>query len=312
MIAPLLLAALLQAPSDSAAVLCLASRPSATPLDTVELRVITDPGGAPRARRWRVSEGELLGRDSTVRWALARSGVGLQTATVELAGAGPAVRCTVRVMVVPPGGNMAGLRPARSYLAPGEHEEPGYAVYSYLLLGGAPDSGSRARYRAAIERYVALAPDIEAFQDAQRAERGAFNMNYLPVTARVGQPRPDSVLKYYDYATAAVLLQRLPGAPRLGGPYLVSVRGRPLAALDTIADSFSEQDLSTVPMVVVGPWVEHFLNLAAQQRFDGVTLQGFLLRARTLIGIAALGLPDVTSSLARWNEQWGKLVTVKP
>ena len=136
-------------------------------------------------------------------------------------------------------------------------------------------------------------------------------MSYVPVTRAVRQPHPDSVLKYYDYAMAQGLLRKLPGQ-NTSGPYLVSVPRTPFSRLDSLPPRSIVQDLSTVPGPVVAPWVRHFLSLATQQRFDdAASMQGFLLSLRTAIGVAALGLSDVTDSLVKWKTTWGKLVTVK-
>jgi hypothetical protein len=206
---------------------------------------------------------------------------------------------------------MGGTLRARAYLAPDQREETGYAVYSYLLFGAPPDSASRDRYRAAIAEFVRLSEDIDAFHAAQRRDRGVFNMSYVPVTRAVRQPHPDSVLKYYDYATAQGLLRKLPGQ-NTSGPYLLSVPRTPFSRLDSLPPRSIVQDLSTVPGPVVAPWVRHFLSLATQQRFDdAASMQGFLLSLRTAIGVAALGLSDVTDSLVKWKTTWGKLVTVK-
>jgi hypothetical protein len=316
------LLAALQPPAGAAAtrpasaadstLVCVASRPAASPLDTVRLRVLAGAGTAAGRARWTASGGEIVAGDSAARWILERAGLGVYTATAELEGAVPAARCSVRVVVVPPAGHMGGTLRARAYLAPEQAEEPGYAVYSYLLLGARPDSASLGRFRLAVEEFVRLSEDIDAFHAAQRQDRGAFNMSYVPVTAAMRQPHPDSVLKYYDYAAAQALLRKLPGRTA-GGPYLVSVPRTPLSGLDALPSRSVVQDLSTVPDAVVTPWVRHFLDLATQERFDGgASLQGFVLSLRTAIGVAALGLTDVTSSLAKWNETWAKLVTARP
>jgi hypothetical protein len=297
--------------ADSALV-CVASRPSASPLDTVELRVLADSGTTQRRYRWTATGGEIVAGDSAARWNLERAGLGVYTASAEVQGAVPAARCSVRIVVVPPRGHMGGTLRARAYLAPGQPEERGYAVYSYLLFGARPDSVSQGRFRRAITEVVRLSEDIDAFHLAQRQERGTFNMSYVPMTRAVRQPHPDTVLKYYDYATAQGLLRKLPGRSA-SGPYLVSVPRTPLSRLDSLPSRSIVQDLSTVPDVVVAPWVRHFLNLATQERFDGdASMQRFVLSLRTGIGVAALGLSDVTSSLVKWKETWGKLVTVQP
>ena len=297
--------------ADSALV-CVASRPSASPLDTVHLRVLADSGTGARRYRWTATGGEIVAGDSAARWILERAGLGLYTATATVEGAAPAARCSVRIVVVPPRGHMGGTLRARAYLAPGQAEERGYAVYSYLLLGARPDSASRGRFLRAIEEFVRLSEDIDAFHLAQRQERGTFNMSYVPMTRAVRQPHPDSVLKYYDYAAAQSLLRKLPG--RTGaGPYLVSVPRTPLSRLDSLPSRSIVQDLGTAPDAVVAPWVRHFLDLATQERFEGdASMQRFVLSLRTAIGVAALGLSEVTGSLVKWKETWGKLVTVQP
>jgi hypothetical protein len=302
-------AASMASAADSTLV-CVASRPSASPLDTVEVRALADSGTAARRYRWTTTGGEIAGRDSVARWTFERAGLGAHTATAET-DAVPAARCSVRVVVVPPRGHMGGTLRARAYLAPRQAEETGYAVYSYLLLGARPDSASVGRSRLAIAEFVRLSEDIDAFHAAQQQQRATFNMSYMPVTRTVQQPHPDTVLKYYDYATAQSLLRKLPG--RIAdGPYLVSVPRTPLSRLDSLPPRSIVQDLSTVPDAVVAPWVRHFLNLATQQRFDdGASMHGFVLSLRTAIGVAALGLSDVTTSLVKWKETWGKLVTVR-
>jgi hypothetical protein len=300
------------APVADSALVCVASRPSASPLDTVRLRVLADSGAPVRRYRWTATGGEIVAGDSAARWILERAGLGVYTATAEAEGATPRVRCSVRIVVVPPRGHMGGTLRARAYLAPGDSEERGYAVYSYLLLGARPDSASRPRFQRAIEEFVRLSEDIDAFQLAQRQQRGTFNMSYVPMTRPVRQPHPDSVLANYDYAAAQTLLRKLPG--RTGaGPYLVSVPRTPLSRLDSLPSRSIVQDLGTAPDAVVGLWVRHFLDLATQERFDGdASMQRFVLSLRTAIGVAALGLSEVTGSLVKWKETWGKLVTVKP
>ena len=300
------------AQAEDSSLVCVASRPSASPLDTVELRVLADTAAPALRYRWTATGGQIVAGDSAARWVLQSAGLGVYTATAELAGAAPAARCSVRIVVVPPRGHMGGTLRARAYLASDQREETGYAVYSYLLLGARPDSASAGRFRRAITEFVRLSEDIDAFHAAQRQERGTFNMNYLPVTRAIREPHPDSVLKYYDYATAQVLLRKLPGRTA-SGPYLVSVPRTPLSRLDSLPARSIVQDLSTVPDAVVAPWVRRFLDLATQERFDGGgSMQRFVLSLRTGIGVAALGLSEVTDSLVKWRDTWGKLVTVKP
>ena len=290
-------------------IVCVASRPSATPLDTVELRVLADSGVDTRAYQWKATAGEIVTGAPTARWLFERAGLGVHTATARREGA--PVSCSVKVVVVPPRGHMGGTLRARAYLPRDSVEESGYAVYSYLLLGAQPDTTSRGRFRAAVTEFVRLSEDIDAFHAAQRRDRGAFNMSYVPMTRPVQQPQVDSILKYYDYAAAQALLRKLPGQT-MSGPYLVSVPRTPLSRLDSLPQLSLVQDLSTVPDDVVAPWVRRFLELATQQRFDDrASMQKFVLSLRTAIGVAALGISDVTDSLVKWKELFDKLVKVK-
>ena len=307
MIATLLLFAL----ADSV-VACSPSRLTASPRDTVELRAFVDPADSVVEYRWSATRGRVAGDGARARWSLRGAGLGVHAANVEAVSArGIIGRCSAQVRLVPPSGSMGGALRARAYLAPGAAEDAGYAMYSYLLLGARPDQRSLPRYRSAIAAYLRFAEDIAGFQEAMRNDRARFNVNYLPVTRRFDEPHADSVLKYYDYATAQMLLQKLPGM-HTGGPYLVSVQRHPLSARTSLSGEYVLQDLTTVPDTVIAPWVEHFVTLSSQERFgEGLAMRRFLLNLRTAIGVAAVGLPDVVKSFADWKKMWGTLVEVK-
>ena len=216
-------------------------------------------------------------------------------------------RCTVQVRVVPPSGTMAGL-PARSFLPSGTPERKGYGLYSYLLLGAPPGPSARARYRRAVSEFVRLLPAIGQY--AADIDPRMVNLNYLPVSQVPRSDDADSILGRYDYARAQQLLRALPGA-RFGGPYLVSVR-TPLSGQAQPPDEYVAQDLSTVPDTLVGVWVKEFLTEATQERLgSGFSMRGLALRLRTLIGVVALGLPDVVQSMQEWKSLWAGWVSSK-
>lgn len=60
-------------------------------------------------------------------------------------------------------------------------------------------------------------------------------------------------------------------------------------------------DLSTVPPHLIDSRVIAFLNQSVQERFwKPSTVASLNLRMRTLIGVLAVGLPDVRRSLKDW------------
>jgi hypothetical protein len=291
-------------PQDEMGLLCVPSTPALSPLDTVTLRVA--PYDSSASYVWTTSAGRLLDSSATPAWILPDAGLGVHEASVIATSTGGARRrCTLSVRLVPPGGTMGGGLPARSFLARETPESQGYGLYSYLLLGSTPSPAVLPRYRRAIEEYVRLLPAIAAYGEVKNP--GEFNINYLPVDAAPAADNADSVLAHYDYARAQVLLRSLPGS-HLVGPYLVSSR-RPLTAGVPTSGDFIVQDLSVVPETLIGLWVSGFLDQATQERMGpSHSLHDFALRLRTLIGVLALGLPDVEKSMEDWKAKWTKWV----
>jgi hypothetical protein len=134
------------------------------------------PDGQPINRRitfqWEVTEGRITTQAVEACWDLSsvkvepREGrkkfVAIVSATAP--GWGEA-HCAVEVFmgkqeaVIPDRGTIRGekLSSARRYLLPGEPEEPGYGLYSYLLLSNAPmDNEEKDRYLKTIEAYLLL------------------------------------------------------------------------------------------------------------------------------------------------------------
>ncbi len=301
-------------PPDSAVVACVADRVAATVQDTVELRAFAEPAAA--EYRWTVERGRLVGGGAgggaRVRWTPAGAPLGPVAATVVASGPrGEVGRCVARVTVVPPGGHMGGLRRVSAFLVPGRVEEPGFALYTYLLLPNPPAPGEERRARLAVAEYLRHARDAAEVRLAP-AERARASANYLPLTRALRDPSPDSVLRHYDHAAAQRLLQRLPGA-HTDGLYLVSLAGPALSARDSVAGAFAVQDLSLRPESVVAPTVGYFLRLADQARFDGgPALPRLVLHARTAVGVLALGLPDVARSMGEWHTLWAQWVKTGP
>jgi hypothetical protein len=284
-------------------VVCLPSVPATSPLDTVWLRVY--PYDSTAQYTWTASGGRLVGNGAARAWVLRDAGLGVYRTEITIARHGREQHCTMQVKVVPPSGTMAGL-PARSFLLSNAPERAGYGLYSYLLLGAQPDAAALPRYRRAVGEFVRLLPAIGQY--GADISPQSVNINYLPVSQVPDSDAADSILRRYDYARAQVLLHSLPGA-HLGGPYLVSVR-TPLSVRSP--DEYVAQDLSSVPDTLVGIWVREFLSQATQERLDGgFSMRGLALRLRTLIGVVAMGLPNVVHSMDEWKTMWAGLVTTK-
>jgi hypothetical protein len=49
----------------------------------------------------------------------------------------------------------------RAFLLGSQPEKPGYALYSYLLLGGPPDDTTRERYRAAVLAFLGKIVELD-------------------------------------------------------------------------------------------------------------------------------------------------------
>jgi hypothetical protein len=209
--------------------------------------------------------------------------------------------CSLRLYVVRP--SRDGRETARGFLAPGQQEQAGYGLYSYLLFGSAPDDTERQRYLKTVEAYLRLSPALEDL--ASLLEAKDINATYLLIDGKApAQVTPEWVLQHYDYARGSALLRGLPGQ-HLHGPYLLSSLsstppGKPLAL------PYLFQDLSKVAPSLAGAWYEEFVNQAAQDHFwEERKGRQFVLKLRTTISVLALGLPDVQSGLESWMK-WVK------
>jgi hypothetical protein len=253
-----------------------------------------------------VTGGTVQGRGAEADWTL--SDVKPMTAysakVVAKDKAGATTECVVQVITA--AGSRGDRETGRTLLARGKQEEPGFGLYSYLLLGSPPDDGTRERYVSVVKEYLRLTPalaDLRKLLDPKQ-----LNANYLPTTtlpAETVKLTPDWLMTNYDYARSRAILKTVPGS-HLRGPYILSVLKPADPRATTPPGPMFFQDLSSVPLDLVTPWYEAFLNQAAQERFwEAKTGELFALRVRTLIGVLARGLPDVKTSMASWI-QWLK------
>jgi len=224
---------------------------------------------------------------------------------------------------------------AGSLLTSGQDEPPG-GLYSYILFGSRPesfDSPRWNRYFQTILAYLNLpsAGDAGLYTPAEK-----LNLTFLPLTcsakelpvsnmqpvtfqftpARVeahrmehlatgkpfaghGKSNADTacaLVSSYDYSRAQRLLALLAGA-HLEGPYIIST-AQPLSKAGELPAQYLYQDLSNVPPDLVGLWFREFMAQAQEPEFWKTrSADQFVLRLRTVIGIASEQVPDFRSSV---------------
>lgn len=189
---------------------------------------------------------------------------------------------------------------ARDFLYAAQNEEPGYGLYSYILLANAAPNGSvqLERNRAALAVYLTSLREKSEFQG--RIDPANINLTYLPERAKVtGDPtEPDSHLTLYDYARAEVYLRKV--QQRHGdGPILVSTV-TPLSSPAPIdPQKLIFQDLSSIPPKMVRLWMENFLAQAEQEQFWVRRSRAeFILNLRTFIARGGDETTNMASALA--------------
>ena len=316
--------------SNTMEVLCLTEQPAIIMGESARLRAwASTPDGKPIEEPikfdWRVTEGLIQGTGADVRWDL--SAIKIESnelhkklvATVNASGLGLGeVRCSVEVFIGrrsvevfigtrevanPESGssdNRSGLISARLYLRPGETEELGYGLYSYLLFSAPPkNKEEETRYLKTIESLLALG-DIEEFLK-RHVRPSQLNATFIPVT-KVPEPGKSyaesavKVLSVYDYYTAKILLNQLDKTYQRG-PYLISVL-KPLSGTATPMHLF--QNLTGVAPDLARNWIEFFTYRAAQERsWKEESLRRFGLTMRNLIAVGGKVTPDVLSGLEK-------------
>jgi hypothetical protein len=287
---------------DVSGLSCTPDRFIVRPGEKLRARVwVVSPGAAPLEYSWSTDGGRIDGDGRDVGWSFADVQPGYYMATVRVAdGVGQPVACSVRVVVATADGTR-GFETARAFLTPGETEDSGFGLYSYLLLSSPPSSPAiRERYLSAISSYLSLIRESEEF--LKYFERRELNVIYLPVTRRPeGVVAADWVLEHYDYARSRRMLRALRrDEPVEVGPVLASSL-LSLGQVPTVPALQIYQDLSLVPPHIVGAWVHLFINQAAQERFwEAKTIDHLVLKLRGAIGILAESVPDVVEGLKTW------------
>jgi hypothetical protein len=257
-----------------------------------------------------VDVGKLKGDGPEVIWDLTGVKPGIYNGKVQVTDQKKgASECTLSVILSLPPLKLkgSGYETGRSFLLPDQVETEGYGLYSYVLLGSEPDDSTRERYLKAIIEYLKF-PEIPSLE--KYLKRQELNITYLPLAIgpekkllnelkeKNYKPVAEWALKHYDYARAQALLRTRPGSHR-AGPYIISFL-KPLGK-NPLSPPYLDQDQSAVPPDMVQMWMKYFLDQAAQERFwEEKTGKRLVLKLRTTIGIAAVGLPEVKKSLAEW------------
>jgi hypothetical protein len=238
-------------------------------------------------------------------------------------------------LATPPAPAVSSRVTAAAFLTPGQDEPPG-GLYSYILFGQRPesfDSPRWNRYFQAILAYLNLpaAGDVGKYLPPEK-----LNLTFFPLTcsskelpassmqpiifqfdpkrveahrmehlasgkpfAGHGKTNADTacaLVSSYDYSRAQRLLALLPGS-HLEGPYIVST-AQPLSKASELPAQFLYQDLSSVPPDLVGLWFREFMAQAQEPEFWKTrSANQFVLRLRTVIGIASEQVPDFRSSV---------------
>ncbi|HYL76317.1 MAG TPA: hypothetical protein VEU96_19050 [Bryobacteraceae bacterium] len=223
-----------------------------------------------------------------------------------------------------------------SLLTPAQEEKPGYGLYSYVLFGAPPDSFDSNRWHRYYQTILAFLTLPPANAAEKYVPPPGLNLTFLPVTlsaqelpairylpiqfhfdpermaahvrehqaggkpfAGHGSSNGDNacmLVSSYDYARAQKLLSMLPG-PHLEGPYIVSVE-QPLGQARSLPAHYLYQDLSSVPPELVNLWFKEFMVQAQEAEFWKTrSREQFILRLRTVIGIASQQVPDFRSTV---------------
>jgi hypothetical protein len=328
---PLLVSAPAEVSKDAAntmEVICLTEQPAIVEGESATLKAwASTPDGQPVTQRitfqWTVEDGRITTQAAEARWDLSsvkvepREGRKKLTATVRATAPGMVkVGCTVEVFigrketVIPDRGTIQRekLFSAKRFLLPGESEEPGYGLYSYLLLSAPPmDTEANARYVKTIEAYLLLLQNIDEFL-RKHVRPSRLNATYIPLkempkpvreTPEPGKSNAEwaaNILAVYDYTAAKILLGNLDKSARKG-PYLVAVL-KPLSEMNTPACLFD--DFTGVVPELVSEQVEFFTFLAAQERsWSEEALERLAHKLRNLVAVGGKVAPDTLKGLAR-------------
>ncbi len=188
------------------------------------------------------------------------------------------------------------IQTGHSLLLPADKEEPGYALYSYLLLVSKPADAVRENYLGVIKAIFTMIEEIERMKSVN--EKASLNNLLIPIALPMpARFSPEWVLENYDYPRAQMLFAKLIPEPH-DGVFLITVEDR-LSVSTNIPRAILCQELTHVRPSVSQEWIHGFLKATAKQSdIDKVHL--FVLNARNAFAISAADLPKITFAVGEW------------
>jgi hypothetical protein len=309
-------------PGEDAKIVCNAVSPQNSPLAytfSADAGSIVGKGNSAILKtddfRGRMIAVTAMVTDDKGMTATTRTTVRVDDTEIVMASAPPPQMAT---MLPPPPVPAQIVETGREFLLSGDHEKPGYGLYSYLLWWNNPGEQDRTRFlsviaaflsipRAKVEEGSEMAVNSEGHQVAAAETVQPRNMNvaYIPVNALPpGQVTAEWVLDHYDVARARILLARVPKSLR-SGPYIVSVL-HPLRANLAVGEHCLFQNLSSPSITddLAYQWIQLFQSQASQQEFWKPNMMAsFTLGVRDQIGSLADKIPAAKAGLALWV-QW--------
>lgn len=273
-----------------------------------------EPLTQPVSFTWQAPEGTIKGTGPEVNWDLSMVRIEPKemhrklTATVKatVTSLGEA-SCTVEVFIgakqvgAPDNPDIRGNQTiGRRFLLREQSEDPGYGLYSYLLLSAKPQGEEEtARYLKTVEACLQI---MNKLQDLPKHLRPSQrNATHIPVTELPKGNADDAdfakkVLAVYDYARAKVLLNTFQKTYDQG-PYLISVK-TPLTPESESLQPYVLQNFTGIAPELTARGVKNFEFLAAQERtWSETALKTLAFKLRNLVTIAGKETPKVAGGL---------------
>lgn len=199
---------------------------------------------------------------------------------------------------------------ARDFLIRGKSEEPGFGLYSYILIPSRSTDADTQRDIAVIGSFLKAldaVSDVEAF-----TAKSKINVTYLVVKSGPAATA-EAVLADYDVPRCKHILELFAAdhADVSEGPYIVSTLA-PLGDASQLPAHYLWQDLSSVQPDVAAAWEKEFEKQAGQPEFwQASTRDAALLKLRNFISTAASGGAAVAAGATVFQDGLKKFLSWK-
>lgn len=110
----------------------------------------------------------------------------------------------------------------RDFLVRGETTSPGFAAYGYLIFSGRPSTDEeKARYASICDAYLSK---IESKAEYENMSPNMFATTYWPLTKKISPENANcqTIIEYYDYATAEKIISISGIRQNRRGPFVVA------------------------------------------------------------------------------------------